>query len=115
MTRCSRKASAIAEFAPTMMHVKAMTVDGSWSIVGTANLDNRSLELNDELVVGVQDPALATTLRAAFDADLGRSTRLDLAAVARSPTVAARAGALLEPVRRALLTGGRSFATDRDA
>ena len=69
---------AIAEFAPTMMHVKAMTVDGSWSIVGTANLDNRSLELNDELVVGVHDPALASTLRRAFDADLGRSTQLDL-------------------------------------
>ena len=69
---------AIAEFAPTMMHVKAMTVDGTWSIVGTANLDNRSLELNDELVVGVHDPALASTLQRAFDADLGRSTPLDL-------------------------------------
>ena len=69
---------SVAEFVPTMMHVKTMTVDGSWSIVGTANLDNRSLELNDELVVGVQDPALASTLREAFDADLGRSNRLDL-------------------------------------
>jgi len=69
---------AIAEFEPTMMHVKAMTVDGTWSIVGTANLDNRSLELNDELVVGVHDPALATTLERAFEADLERSTRFDL-------------------------------------
>jgi cardiolipin synthase len=69
---------AIAEFAPTMMHVKAMTVDGTWSVVGTANLDNRSLELNDELVVGVHDPVLASTLKRAFDADLGRSTALDL-------------------------------------
>ena len=69
---------AIAEFAPTKMHVKAMTVDGTWSLVGTANLDNRSLELNDELVIGIYDPALASTLRQAFDADLGRSTHLDL-------------------------------------
>ena len=69
---------AIAEFAPTMMHVKAMTVDHVWSIIGTANLDNRSLELNDELVLGVQDRALATTLERAFDTDLDRSTRLDL-------------------------------------
>jgi cardiolipin synthase len=69
---------AIAEFAPTMMHVKAMTVDGIWSVVGTANLDNRSLELNDELVVGIHDPALASTLRQAFDADLRRSTSFDL-------------------------------------
>ena len=69
----------IAEFQPTMMHVKAMTVDGVWSIIGTANFDNRSLELNDELVVAVQDAGLATTLRAAFDADESRSRVLDLA------------------------------------
>lgn len=68
----------VAEYRPTMMHVKAMVVDGVWSIVGTANFDNRSLELNDELVVSVQDPQLATTLTAAFDADIGRSLVLDL-------------------------------------
>jgi cardiolipin synthase A/B len=55
-----------------------MTVDGVWSIVGTANFDNRSLELNDELIVAVQDPRLATTLRTAFDADQTRSQVLDL-------------------------------------
>lgn len=71
---------AIAEFAPTMMHVKAMTVDHVWSIVGTANLDNRSLELNDELVLGVQDRMLAGTLERAFDADVARSQRLELKA-----------------------------------
>lgn len=69
---------SIAEYAPTMMHVKAMVVDGIWSIVGTANLDNRSLELNDELVVAAQDPKLASTLVQAFDADLARSKVLDL-------------------------------------
>jgi cardiolipin synthase len=68
----------IAEYQPTMMHVKAMVVDGMWSIVGTANFDNRSLELNDELIVSVQDPQLAATLTAAFEADLKRSKVLDL-------------------------------------
>jgi cardiolipin synthase len=68
----------IAEYQPTMMHVKAMVVDGIWSIVGTANFDNRSLELNDELIVSVQDPQLAATLTAAFEADLKRSKVLDL-------------------------------------
>lgn len=75
----------VAEFQPTMMHVKAMTVDGVWSIVGTANFDNRSLELNDELVVAVQDPRLATTLRTAFDADWARSQVLDLEGWRRRP------------------------------
>ena len=69
---------SIAEFTPTMMHVKAMVVDGAWSIVGTANFDNRSLELNDELVVGVQDSTLGATLTRAFDADLARSTTFDV-------------------------------------
>ena len=68
----------MAEYQPTMMHVKAMVVDGIWSVFGTANFDNRSLELNDELVVSVQDPQLAATFTAAFDADLSHSRVLDL-------------------------------------
>jgi cardiolipin synthase len=70
----------IAEYQPTMMHVKAMVVDGVWSVFGTANFDNRSLELNDELVVSVQDPQLAGTFTAAFDADLTRSHVIKLEA-----------------------------------
>ena len=42
----------IYEYQPTMMHVKAMMVDGVWSVIGSANFDNRSFELNDELTVG---------------------------------------------------------------
>jgi cardiolipin synthase len=75
----------IAEYQPTMMHVKAMVVDGMWSIVGTANFDNRSLELNDELIASVQDPQLAATLTAAFEADIARSRVLDLDGWRRRP------------------------------
>ena len=45
----------IYEYQPTMMHAKAMVVDGVWSMVGSANFDNRSLELNDEMNVAVSD------------------------------------------------------------
>ena len=76
--RLLQEGVSIAEYAPTMMHVKALVVDGVWSIVGTANLDNRSLELNDELVVGVHDPQLASTLTRAFEDDLRRSHVIDL-------------------------------------
>jgi len=48
------------------------------SIVGSANFDNRSLELNDELNVAVFDPALARRLRADFDKDLTASKKLTL-------------------------------------
>ena len=58
------------EYQPTMMHVKAMVVDGTWSVIGSANFDNRSLELNDELSLGIQDTELATRLVRDFEADL---------------------------------------------
>jgi cardiolipin synthase len=68
----------IYEYQPTMMHTKAVMVDGILSIVGSANFDNRSFELNDELNVVVFDRALAARLREDFERDLGRSKRLDL-------------------------------------
>jgi cardiolipin synthase len=61
-----------------MMHTKAMVVDGVLSIVGSANFDNRSLELNDELNVAVFNRELANRLLADFDADLKQSKKLDL-------------------------------------
>ena len=71
----------IHEFQPTMMHVKAMVVDGAWSIVGSANFDNRSFELNDEINVGIVDPRVAARGSSAdFEADLRRSTRAPAAA-----------------------------------
>lgn len=69
----------IYEYEPTMMHVKAMVVDGTWSVFGSANFDNRSFELNDELTVAVQDEELAATLLRDFEADVQRSTKLDRA------------------------------------
>ena len=68
----------IAEYQPTMMHAKAMMVDDVLSIVGSANFDNRSLEMNDELNVVAFDRGLAARLRADFDRDLTRSKRLVL-------------------------------------
>ena len=67
----------IHEFDPTMMHVKAMVVDGVWSIVGSANFDNRSFELNDELSVAVADAELARQLVSHFGEDLARARRID--------------------------------------
>jgi cardiolipin synthase A/B len=68
----------IHEYQPTMMHTKAVIVDGVLSIVGSANFDNRSFELNDELNVVVFDRAVAARLRDDFERDLGRSKKLDL-------------------------------------
>ena len=67
----------IYEYQPTMMHAKAMMVDGTWSMFGSANFDNRSLELNDEMNVAVSDPGLAARLLQDFEQDLQRAKKLD--------------------------------------
>jgi cardiolipin synthase A/B len=63
----------VFEYLPTMMHSKLMVIDGYWSIFGSANFDNRSLEVNDEITLAVADRDLAARLTAAFVSDLGRS------------------------------------------
>jgi cardiolipin synthase len=74
------KGIQIYEYGPTMMHAKYMVVDGIWSVFGSANFDNRSLELNDELNAAAADRPLASRFAADFDADLRKSTRLELEA-----------------------------------
>jgi cardiolipin synthase len=68
----------IAEYQPAMMHAKVMVIDGVLNVFGSANFDNRSLELNDELNVAVFDRALAARLLQDFERDLTRSKKLDL-------------------------------------
>jgi cardiolipin synthase len=53
--------------APPFDHSKLMTVDGSWSLIGSANWDVRSLRLNFELTVEFYDAALAANLAGIID------------------------------------------------
>lgn len=75
----------IYEFQPTMMHTKALMVDGLWSVIGSSNLDNRSLELNDENNIGIADRELAAALLADFEADLARTKKLELSSWRERP------------------------------
>jgi cardiolipin synthase len=68
----------IYEYQPTMMLTKAINFDGTWSMFGSANFDNRSLELNDEMNVAVRDPSLSARLLAEFNQDLGNAKQLRL-------------------------------------
>ncbi len=77
----------IYEYQPTMMHTKSMIIDGSWSMFGSANFDNRSLELNDELNVAVSDRGLAARLLQDFEQDLRSARKLDPAEWRRRPFV----------------------------
>jgi cardiolipin synthase len=53
--------------APPFDHSKLMTIDGSWSLIGSANWDVRSLRLNFELTVEFYDAALAANLAGIID------------------------------------------------
>jgi cardiolipin synthase len=76
--RLMQRGIEISEYQPSMMHAKAVTIDDTVSIVGSANFDNRSFELNDELNVVVFDRGVAKRLREDFERDLGQARRLDL-------------------------------------
>jgi cardiolipin synthase A/B len=58
------------EYQPTLSHQKLIVVDGVWSCVGSTNFDDRSFQLNDEISMGVLDPAIAGQLIAAFNDDV---------------------------------------------
>ncbi len=59
----------IFRFKDAMVHAKTSTVDGSWSTVGTANIDRLSLQGNYEINVEVIDHGLAKDLEAIWAVD----------------------------------------------
>jgi cardiolipin synthase A/B len=73
----------IYEYQPTMMHSKLVVVDGLWSVVGSANMDIRSQELNQENVLGILDAGFARQVEESLERDLSRSAQIDPARWAR--------------------------------
>jgi cardiolipin synthase A/B len=70
----------IYEYKPTMMHAKHVVVDGKWSIVGSANMDIRGNEINEENVLGILDAEFGRQLEETFLRDLKRSEEIRLEA-----------------------------------
>jgi cardiolipin synthase len=68
----------IFEYQPAMMHNKTVVVDGQWSVVGSANMDIRSKELNQENVLGILDEGFGRQLDATFLADLEKAKEIKL-------------------------------------
>lgn len=75
----------IFEFQPAMMHAKTLVADDRWSVIGSANMDERSMELNEENIVGVADEALAADIVKGMEADFTRSREISLDEVRRRP------------------------------
>ena len=69
----SDKGAKIWLFEPHMNHSKTMIVDDELSIVGTANMDNRSFRLNFELVAAIYDGNVTAQLADMFERDQSNS------------------------------------------
>ena len=66
----------IFRFRDAMVHAKTSTVDGTWSTIGTANVDRLSLQGNYEINVEVIDEALEKALEEIYAVDESNSLEL---------------------------------------
>lgn len=82
--RLLRAGVEIYEYQPAVLHAKRYLLDHV-VYVGSANLDLRSLNINYELLLRVEDRELATAGHAAFEDDLRRSERITAAAWRQRP------------------------------
>jgi cardiolipin synthase len=68
----------MAEYQPTMYHVKALVVDSLLVSVGSTNFDNRSFTLNDEANLNVLDADFARQQETVFADDWRRALPVSL-------------------------------------
>ena len=63
----------IFEYEGGLLHTKSLTLDGEVTLIGSANMDRRSFELNYENNILFYDPALTAEMRRRQDAYLAHS------------------------------------------
>jgi cardiolipin synthase len=85
----------IYEYQPGLLHTKSIAVDGDLALIGSANLDRRSFDLNYENNILLHDAALTADLRNRQDAYISDSKRIKIEDVRAWPwTVRLRNNAL---------------------
>ena len=75
----------IYEYEPSRLHAKTMVVDGEWATVGSTNLDRRSFVWNYESNLNCFDRRVAEELTRIYEADLAKSSKVELAAWKKRP------------------------------
>jgi cardiolipin synthase len=75
----------VFEYQASMMHAKTVLVDDAWVLVGSANMDERSMELNEENLLGVAEADYARAVAEGFERDLTRSKEIQLESWRRRP------------------------------
>jgi cardiolipin synthase len=76
----------IHEYNGGLLHAKTLTLDGEITLIGSANMDRRSFDLNFENNILFADRALTAGMRQRQDSYLARSSRVTMQAVANWST-----------------------------
>jgi cardiolipin synthase len=63
----------IYRYKPGFLHQKVALIDDRWAVVGTANLDNRSMRLNFEITMLFEDKEFAREVESMLEDDFSRS------------------------------------------
>src|SRR5205807_2264837 len=73
-----RRGIEVFERQEQMLHSKVAVINGRWTIVGSCNLDSRSLWLNLEFFSVIRSPAMAKAIESicAFEIAKSRQVRL---------------------------------------
>jgi cardiolipin synthase len=66
------------EYKDKMIHTKMMLADDTWSLIGSANIDNRSYSINAENMLGISDPDFYKKMENVFLDDLKNSDEITL-------------------------------------
>jgi cardiolipin synthase len=75
----------IYEYDGGLLHTKSLTLDGEITLIGSANMDRRSFELNYENNILFHDPALTVAMRERQQNYIARSRSVTKEAVAAWP------------------------------
>ena len=75
----------IYEYKDGLLHAKSLTLDGEVTLIGSANMDRRSFELNYENNILFHDSALTGAMRERQQEYIARSNRITKEAVAAWP------------------------------
>ena len=75
----------IFEYVGGLLHTKSLTLDGELTLIGSANMDRRSFELNYENNILLSDRAITAVMRERQDSYIERSEEITAAMVATWP------------------------------
>ena len=88
----------VFEYSEGINHKKAMLLDESWLMIGSANSDNRSMRLNFELNLLAHEPAQAARLEALLEREFSLSREIKLESFAKRPLPRRLLEAALRPL-----------------